>query len=240
MQEELNKRISKRTIIASIIILLLIPATIYIGIRYMGNRKYYFISLLIIIYTIIPFFISFEDRKPKPREIIVIAVLAAIAVVGRAAFYMIPQFKPVCAIVIIAGIAFGGEAGFLTGSLAGFVSNFIFRQGPWTPWQMFSFGIIGFIAGLLFNNKKIKDNKILVIIYGGLSTFIIYGLIMNLYSALTMMPDFSMKAYMASIISGIPFDLIHAAATVIFLFILYKPMMTKLDRIKIKYGFMRK
>ncbi|MBU5487068.1 ECF transporter S component [Clostridium sp. MSJ-8] len=240
MQEELNKGISKRTIMASIIILLLIPTTIYIGIRYMGNRKYYFISLLIIIYTIIPFFISFENRKPKPREIIVIAVLSAIAVVGRAAFYMIPQFKPVCAIVIIAGIAFGGEAGFLTGSLAGFVSNFIFRQGPWTPWQMFSFGIIGFIAGLLFNNKKIKDNKMLVIIYGGLSTFIIYGLIMNLYSALTMMPDFSMKAYIASIISGIPFDLIHAAATVIFLFILYKPMMTKLDRIKIKYGFMRK
>ena len=240
MQEELNKGISKRTIMASIIILLLIPITIYIGIRYMGNRKYYFISLLIIIYTIIPFFISFENRKPKPREIIVIAVLSAIAVVGRAAFYMIPQFKPVCAIVIIAGIAFGGEAGFLTGSLAGFVSNFIFRQGPWTPWQMFSFGIIGFIAGLLFNNKKIKDNKMLVIIYGGLSTFIIYGLIMNLYSALTMMPDFSMKAYIASIISGIPFDLIHAAATVIFLFILYKPMMTKLDRIKIKYGFMRK
>lgn len=240
MQEELSSGISKRTIIASIIILFLIPVTIYIGAKYMGNRKYYFISILIIIYTIIPFFISFEDRKPKPREIIVIAVLSAIAVVGRAAFYMIPQFKPVCAIVIIAGIAFGGEAGFLTGALSGFVSNFIFRQGPWTPWQMFSFGIIGFMAGIIFCNRKTKDSNILVMLYGGLSTFIIYGLIMNLYSALTMMPDFSMKAYIASIISGIPFDLIHAVATVIFLFILYKPMMAKLERIKIKYGFMRK
>lgn len=240
MQEELSSGISKRTIIASIIILFLIPVTIYIGAKYMGNRKYYFISILIIIYTIIPFFISFEDRKPKPREIIVIAVLSAIAVVGRAAFYMIPQFKPVCAIVIIAGIAFGKEAGFLTGALSGFVSNFIFRQGPWTPWQMFSFGIIGFMAGIIFCNRKTKDSNILVMLYGGLSTFIIYGLIMNLYSALTMMPDFSMKAYIASIISGIPFDLIHAVATVIFLFILYKPMMAKLERIKIKYGFMRK
>lgn len=240
MQEELSSGISKRTIIASIIILFLIPVTIYIGAKYMGNRKYYFISILIIIYTIIPFFISFEDRKPKPREIIVIAVLSAIAVVGRTAFYMIPQFKPVCAIVIIAGIAFGKEAGFLTGALSGFVSNFIFRQGPWTPWQMFSFGIIGFIAGIIFCNKKTKNSNILVMVYGGLSTFTIYGLIMNLYSALTMMPDFSMKAYLASIISGIPFDLIHSAATVIFLFILYKPMMTKLERIKIKYGFMRK
>ena len=51
---------------------------------------------------------------------------------------------------IIAGVAFGGEAGFLVGAIVGLVSNMFLGQGPWTPWQMFSFGIIGFLAGVLF------------------------------------------------------------------------------------------
>lgn len=54
--------------------------------------------------------------------------------------------------MILAGVGLGAEAGFLTGAMAGFVSNFFFGQGPWTPWQMFSFGIIGFLAGLLFRS----------------------------------------------------------------------------------------
>jgi hypothetical protein len=81
---------------------------------------------------------------------VIIAVLCGIAVAGRAAFFMLPQFKPVVAIVIIAGASLGAESGFIVGALSGFVSNFIFGQGPWTPWQMFAFGMIGFIAGLLF------------------------------------------------------------------------------------------
>ena len=91
----------------------------------------------------LPFFLVFENRRPQAREVVVIAVMAALAVAGRAAFFMLPQFKPTAAIVIIAGVGLGAEAGFLTGALAGFVSNFFFGQGPWTPWQMFAFGIPG-------------------------------------------------------------------------------------------------
>lgn len=80
-----------------------------------------------------------------------LAVMAALGVVGRTVFQLIPlpNFKPVSAIVIITAIAFGPEAGFMTGALTAFVSNFIFGQGPWTPWQMFCWGMIGFVAGRL-------------------------------------------------------------------------------------------
>ena len=98
----------------------------------------------------IPFAFAFENRKPKARELVIISSLCAIGVVGRTAFFMLPQFKPVAAIVIISGVAFGGETGFLVGAITAFVSNFFFGQGPWTPWQMFSFGIIGFLAGIMF------------------------------------------------------------------------------------------
>ena len=110
----------------------------------------------------IPFFLLFERRKPRARELIVVAVLIAIAVAGRAAFFMVPQFKPVIAIVIIAAVCFGGETGFLVGAMTGFISNFFFGQGPWTPWQMFCFGIIGFLAGILFHKRQLKTESICV------------------------------------------------------------------------------
>ena len=232
-----KNKIGKRTKISAMLILIAIPLTILFGVFFLNNRKYYFISILILIYTMIPFFMIFEDRKPQGRELIVIAVLSAIAVAGRGAFYMLPQFKPVVAIVIIAGVCFGAESGFLVGAMSGFVSNFFFGQGPWTPWQMFCFGIIGFIAGILFKKGRLKKNKLQLCIYGGLSTFFIYGGIINIGSLLMFTSHFSFKALMATYASGIPFDLVHAAATVFFLFIISNPMIEKLDRIKIKYGF---
>ena len=232
-----DRSMSRRTLVSAILILFIIPITILFGVFFLKDRKYYFISILILIYTMIPFFMIFEDRKPQGRELIVIAVLSAIAVAGRGAFYMLPQFKPVVAIVIIAGVCFGAESGFLVGAMSGFVSNFFFGQGPWTPWQMFCFGIIGFIAGILFKKGRLKKNKLQLCIYGGLSTFFIYGGIINIGSLLMFTSHFSFKALMATYASGIPFDLVHAAATVFFLFIISNPMIEKLDRIKIKYGF---
>lgn len=232
-----KNKIGKRTKISAMLILIAIPLTILFGVFFLNDRKYYFISILILIYTMIPFFMIFEDRKPQGRELIVIAVLSAIAVAGRGAFYMLPQFKPVVAIVIIAGVCFGAESGFLVGAMSSFVSNFFFGQGPWTPWQMFCFGIIGFIAGILFKKGRLKKNKLQLCIYGGLSTFFIYGGIINIGSLLMFTSHFSFKALMATYASGIPFDLVHAAATVFFLFIISNPMIEKLDRIKIKYGF---
>lgn len=229
----------KRTLVAGIFILILIPLTIWFGIYFLDDRKYYFISLLIIIYTLIPFIMIFENRKPLARELIVIAVLAAIAVAGRAAFFMLPQFKPVVAIVIIAAICFGAESGFLVGAVAGFVSNFFFGQGPWTPWQMFCFGIIGFLAGVLFEKGVIKKTRLSLCIFGGAATLIIYGGIINIGSLLMFTSHFSWGALLTTYISGFWFDLVHAIATVFFLYFFSKPMIEKLDRIKIKYGLIR-
>lgn len=232
----MQKESLKKNSLSIIIFLLIIPATIFFGIYVLGDRKYYFISLLIIIFTLIPFFIVFEKRKPKAREIIVIAVLCAIAVAGRMAFFMIPQFKPVMAIVIIAGISFGSEAGFLTGTISAFVSNFFFGQGPWTPWQMVAFGMVGFLAGVIFKNDKIKKNRVLICIFGGIATLVIYGGLVNLSSLFMFTSKITFEGLIAVYGAGFYFDMIHALSTVIFLFFIAKPMIEKLDRIKIKYG----
>ncbi|CAH1200592.1 hypothetical protein PAECIP111893_01480 [Paenibacillus plantiphilus] len=230
---------SKRMLLASVLILLVIPATIMLGVFVLNDRKYYFISLLIVLYTMIPFALVFEKRKPQARELIVIAVMASIAVAGRAAFFMLPQFKPVVAIVIIAGVSLGAEAGFLVGAVAGFVSNFFFGQGPWTPWQMFCFGIIGYLAGILFHKGALGRRRLTLCLFGGLATFVIYGGIINIGSLLMFTSHFSWEALLATYASGFWFDMVHAIATVVFLFFLSRPMLEKLDRIKIKYGLIR-
>ena len=233
-----DSKLSKRTFVAMFIILLAIPFTIYLAVFHGNQREnYYATSLIIVIETMIPFFMVFEDRDPQARELVVISVLAAIAVAGRGAFFMLPQFKPVAAIVIIAGVCFGGEAGFLVGAVSGIVSNFFFGQGPWTPWQMFGFGIIGFIAGLLFKKGMLKKKKLSLCIYGGISTFFIYGFLLDTASIFMFSEKNITKAGAISVyISGIPFNIVHGISTVIFLFILSKPMIEKLDRIKVKYG----
>jgi Predicted membrane protein len=227
---------NKRLILSSVLILFAIPLTIAFGVVFLNDRKYYFISAAILIYTMLPFLLVFEHRKPRVREIILICSLSAIAVIGRMAFFMLPEFKPVVAIVIISALCLGPESGFLVGALSGFVSNSFFGQGPWTPWQMFSFGIIGFLAGILSKKRILKLNKASICTFGGLSTFIIYGGLMNFDSVVMFSSHITKELLIATYLSGIPFDLVHAASTVLFLFFIEKPMIEKISRIKIKYG----
>ena len=231
-----KRKLSKRTVIAAAMILLAIPLTIFIGYYYLDDRKYYFISLLIIIETMTPFLLIFEGRKPQARELVIIAVLCAIAVAGRAAFFMLPQFKPVLAVVIISGVAFGGETGFLVGAVSMLVSNMLFSQGPWTPWQMFAMGIIGFLAGVLFRKGLLLRSRLPLCIFGALAAIIIYGGLMNPATVLMYQTHPTWPMFLVSYIQGFPFDLVHAGATIFFLWVISRPMLEKLDRIKVKYG----
>ena len=235
-QMERKGKVSRRTWFALVLMLLVVPLLLYLSVRYFYGRKYLICSLIVIIAAMIPFFMMFEGRKPKAREIMVISVLAAIGVAGRAAFFMVPSFKPVAAIVILTGISFGGEAGFLVGCLIMMLSNMFMGQGPWTPWQMFAFGMIGFLAGILYQKGILKARKADLCIFGFLSVFLIYGGIMNPASALMAYGTITWQSLLAFYISGAPVDLVHALSTVIFLWFLSRPLLEKLERIKKKYG----
>ena len=232
-----KRKLSKRTLVATALILVLIPLTIFTGIVYLGNQHYNITALLVLAECMIPFFLIFESRKPAARELVTIAVLCAIGVAGRSAFFMFPQFKPVLALVIISGVAFGGETGFLVGAVTMLASNILFSHGPWTPWQMFSMGIIGFLAGILFRKGLLRRSRGSLATFGAFAAVIIYGGIMNPAMALMYnAQSVNWNMILAYYISGLPMDLVHAAATVIFILIAAEPMLEKLDRIKVKYG----
>lgn len=231
-----KRGLPKRAIVAAIMILFAIPLTVLFGIYFLDDRKYAFISLLVMLEAMLPFFLVFERRKPQARELVVIAVLCALGVAGRAAFFMLPQFKPVMAIVIISGVAFGGETGFLVGAITMLASNVMFGQGPWTPWQMFAMGIIGASAGLLFRKDMLPRTALPLSSFGFVCALIVYGGIMNTANVLMYQISPTKAMLLASYASGLPFDLIHATATLLFLLLISKPMLEKLDRVKAKYG----
>lgn len=208
--------------------------TILIGKFIFSDRKYYITSLLIVFETFCLFIASFEKSKPEVRKIVIISVLCAICVISRAAFFMLPQFKPASAIVIISGAAFGGEAGFLVGAVSAFVSNFIFGQGPWTPWQMLAFGLIGLISGILFRNTK-RIHIYSLSAFGFLVTFILYGFIMNISTVMISQTEITLPVIVAALASGIPLDIIHGLSTSLFLFIAAGDIMQKLYRIVKKF-----
>lgn len=231
-----KKACSMQRLSVFLVSLLAISFTIYAGIRFLGNERYVFVSLLILLECMLPFFLSFEKKKPPAGNIVVLSVLCGLGVAGRAVFAGLAQVKPVTAITILTGVAFGGEAGFLVGALTMLASNMLFGQGPWTPWQMFAMGMIGLLAGILFYGRKKQPPVWLLCVYGFLAVVLLYGGIMNPSSAIIAGLPMTWQVAAAYWLSGLPFDLVHGVATVLFLLLGAKPMLRKLERVTLKFG----
>ena len=237
MQTESVKYWTLKRILSYVVILILMPVTLMVSWRF-GDRKYYLCSLILIVYSIIPFLLSYEKRKPQARELVTIAVMCAIAVASRAAFIMLPHFKPMLGIIMITGMAFGAEAGFLTGALGAFVSNFIFGQGPWTPWQMFAFGIAGFLAGVCYRCGILKKKRVSLCVFGGLCVMLIVGPLLDTCSLFFASSEVTKESAIAMYATGLPVNAVHAVATIVTLALFSGPLLEKLDRVKMKYGMM--
>ena len=214
--------------------LALVAATVAAGTLWLGDRKYYFISLLVLLELLLPALLRAERRGLDSRTMAVLAVLCALAVAGRAAFFMLPQFKPVAAVAVAAGAAFGGQAGFLVGAASMLISNFLYVQGPWTPWQMAAMGLVGLGAGLL--GRLGRRSRPALCLYGFFAVVVLYGGIMDPASVLLAQPDPTWELVLAAWALGLPLNVVHGAATAFFLWAAGPALLEKLDRLRTKYG----
>lgn len=232
-----------------------IPALILLGVVAFDDRMYLWISICIAVLACIPFFISFELRygSPKNSEInadpqrgateaqsgkgttrlIILASMTALSVLGRFIFTPLPFFKPVTAIVVITGMYLGAESGFLCGALSAILSNIMFGQGPWTPFQMFTWGMIGLFAGLMAG--ILKRNRIILSIFGVLAG-VLFSFTMDIWTVLWWDGKFTLSRYLAALASAAGVTAIYAVSNVIFLWLLARPLGSKLERIIVKYG----
>ena len=227
------------------IMVLLVPLAVVLFTRL--KQSFYLSGLTIIVLTIAAFFLHFESRKPQARELVLLALLCALAVASRAAFGFVPHFKPMLAIVMLTGIAFGPEAGFLCGAISGFASNFIFGQGPWTPWQMFAYGIGGMLAGLFALCGILKKSPrawrdggwrdiLGLTVFGFLCILLVVGPLLD--TSTFFMAGFSTSSPLAIYLAGVPVNCVHGSAVALTMLLFGKPLLDRLRRIQIKYGMM--
>ena len=177
-------------------------------------------------------FVIMEHRKMNVRKIALIAVMTAMSVAGRFVFAALPGFKPVTAVVVLCGMYLGADAGFICGALSALISNCYFGQGPWTPFQMFSWGILGFIAGIIA--RQLRENKVVLAIYGIVSG-VLFSFIMDVWTVLSKEGNFNLSRYLAAVAAAAQFTVIYAVSNVIFLLLFAKPIGKMLERIKVKY-----
>lgn len=159
---------------------------------------------------------------------------------GRIIFTPLPGFKPVTAVVIITGIAFGSEAGFITGSLTALISNIFMGQGPWTPFQMFVWGFIGYLSGILYKNIGDKKPNIILLSLLGILSGVMFSLLMDIWTVISYDNQITLSRYLYFVGQSFSFMAIYAVSNVIFLVILAKPILVKTTRIKKKYGVFSK
>ena len=194
------------------------------------------LSFVAVILALLPFFISFERRSWQVRNLLPIVVMAALATAGRLLFAAAPSFKPVLSINIVTAISFGPASGFMTGALTALASNLFFGQGPWTPWQMYGFGLVGYLAGLLQQRAAFK-RPLFVYVYGFLSAFL-YGIILDTWHLISFLRPVTWQGALLIYGQGAIFNLLLAIATVVFLIPIRAPWTRQLDRIKEKFGLM--
>ena len=139
---------------------------------------------------------------------------------------------------MITGIAFGPEAGFLTGAVAAFASNFFFSQGPWTPWQMFAYGFGGFLAGVIFHNRRNWAKPWVLAPFGFLTILLLVGPMLDSCTVFTMLSKFTVKNVLAVYAAGVGYNVTHGIGAALTLFFVSRPLLGKLDRLQTKYGIL--
>lgn len=202
------------------------------------------LTVLIVIGALVVFFAGYERSKPSVRQIVPIAVLSALAAAGRILFAALPDVKPVSAICIVSGVVFGRRTGFMVGALAALVSNIFFGQGAWTPWQMYAWGLIGYLAGVLedhhaFESSRPDGDSVArrsVLYFFGFFSALLYGFILNSFYVLGYVVPLTWQGALAGYGAGLALDLVHGTATVGFLLLIYAPWRRKLERIKRKFA----
>ena len=214
-------------------LLVVVPLGLIICARYQVDQSA-LLTVLVALVAVAVLFAGYETSRPSLRQIVPTVVMAALAAAGRILFAPIPDFKPVTAICIIAGAVFGRREGFMTGALAALASNFFFGQGLWTPWQMYTWGLVGYLAGVLASHDAFRRPWVLYAF--GFVSSLLYGFVLNSWYIVGYVHPITLPSALAAYGAGLPFDCLHGVATVVFLFALYLPWRRKLERIKRKFA----
>lgn len=207
-----------------------------------GQQGYYLGSVLMILFLMVPFAVAYEASRPPARDVVLLSVLVALAVASRAAFFWLPHFKPMAAVVMLTGIALGPQSGFLAGALAALASNFLFGQGLWTPWQMLAFGLAGFAFGGLARLGVVRSEaltaraRLALAVMGALFVVVVLGPVLDTGSVFLFLSAVTPEGVAAIYLAGLPVNAVHGLATALTLFFAANPVLGRVARLRRKFG----
>ncbi|MBO5489610.1 MAG: ECF transporter S component [Eubacterium sp.] len=296
-------------------VLCVIVGLLGVSYRLWQGAHYLLISMMLLFALFLLLMMNLERKKPRAREIVLWSTMTGLTVAANEICSHTIPLHAGTTFVVISGIALGPEAGFFIGALARFLCNFFAGQGPWTPWQMVAWGLLGYLAGLFFNKIELrgklepvslaerislqKNNHFRLVVgpvlsvlaslvtgyviyilaareeenffgwwcyvfgfvglvIGGLiqrrrmpvdavtttvytffTVVILYGGIMNFSAMVTSANDISMVSIpmlKALYITGLPYDLVHAATAALCMFFFGDMVLQKIERIQVKFG----
>lgn len=192
------------------------------------------LSIILAVFSIIlAVFIIFEKKDTAIDKIVIISILSAVASAGRVLFSSIPSVQPASFIIMITGIVFGGEAGFITGAITALSSNLLLGQGPWTVWQMLCWGLMGYMSAVFY--KILIKNKFIFSIYGLIWGFI-FGIIMNSWILFSGSEGIiSLERAILLNIASFPMDLAHGVFNLLLILLFAGKFIKIFKRIAVKY-----
>lgn len=231
------RRGAGRTFAALAVTAALVAGTLWLG-TVLPGRWYYLTATLVVVESMLPFFARFEARRPQARELALVATMAALAAASRVAFALVPWVKPIMGVIMVAGAAFGAETGFLVGALAALISNFFFSQGPWTPWQMMAYGVGGLLAGLVFRGRPGWCRPVPLAFFGFASVLLVVGPLLDASTLFTTASVLTWPYVLAVFAAGLPANATLAVATGVTLLLVGRPLLAKLERLRVKYGLL--
>ncbi len=200
-----------------------------------GAANWGLYSALILAVALVLFYLRFEGSAVSSREISIVAVLAVVAAIARLVFAAIPNVQATTFVVIVSGFVFGPRAGFMVGSTAALISNFFLGQGPWTPCQMFAWGLVGVTSGWLAALKPNLRSPGMVLfsfVWGYL-----FGWLMNLWFWAAFVRPLNWESFLVTYAASFPFDTFHALSNAGF-YLMFGPRVVKiLSRFQKKLSF---
>jgi hypothetical protein len=171
-------------------------------------------SFLVVGLVLLAGWLAHERTRPSARMMAVVATLAAVAALGRDAFVALPEVKPITAITLVVGYALGPLPGFTVGAVGMLVSNIMLGQGPYTPWQMAAWGMVGLAGAALGRLSGRRLGRVPLALACALSALAAKE-IMNLYTW-TIGASHTPAAFLAVAAVALPFDLVDAGASLLF------------------------
>ena len=168
--------------------------------------------------------VAVETGEHRGRELALIAALAAAAAGGRVLFAAIPNVQPVTMIVAVTGVTLGARAGLATGAAAALASNAFLGQGPWTPWQMAGWGMVGVTAAMA---APLLRNRLSLALFG-LAWGFLFDWLMDVWAWSSLGGGATSFVALAS--TGIWFDVAHAAGNVLLALAAGPTLIRMLDR----------